>query len=82
MAGRIDVGDRSEWRGIFYSHLMLALAIEKFGAPAQKKQWLPKPASGEIAGGLALTEPDAGGETHEIPRVIVAKQWIKRNPVG
>ncbi len=46
--------------GIFNSHLMLALAIEKFGTPAQKLQWLPKLASGEIRGGLALTEPDAG----------------------
>ncbi len=46
--------------GIFNSHLMLALAIEKFGTPEQKSQWLPKLASGELRGGLALTEPDAG----------------------
>ncbi len=46
--------------GIFNSHLMLALAIEKFGTPEQKAQWLPKLASGELRGGLALTEPDAG----------------------
>src|ERR1700678_3203850 len=26
--------------GIFNSHLMLALAIEKFGTPAQKQTWL------------------------------------------
>ena len=25
--------------GIFNSHLMLALAIEKFGTPAQKSSW-------------------------------------------
>ena len=46
--------------GIFNSHLMLALAIEKFGTQAQKELWLPKLASGELRGGLALTEPDAG----------------------
>jgi alkylation response protein AidB-like acyl-CoA dehydrogenase len=46
--------------GIFNSHLMLALAIEKFGTEAQKQAWLPRLASGEIRGGLALTEPDAG----------------------
>jgi len=46
--------------GIFNSHLMLALAIEKFGSEPQKQTWLPKLASGEVRGGLALTEPDAG----------------------
>ena len=46
--------------GIFNSHLMLALAIEKFGTEAQKRHWLPRLASGEVRGGLALTEPDAG----------------------
>jgi alkylation response protein AidB-like acyl-CoA dehydrogenase len=52
--------------GIFNSHLMLALAIEKFGTPAQKREWLPKLASGEIRGGLALTEPDAGTDLQGI----------------
>src|SRR3984957_18933619 len=46
--------------GIFNSHLMLALAIEKFGTPAQKQTWLPKLAAGDIRGGLALTQPGAG----------------------
>ena len=35
--------------GIFNSHLMLALAIEKFGTPAQKQRWLPKLARGSAA---------------------------------
>jgi len=52
--------------GIFNSHLMLALAIEKFGTPEQKSTWLPKLASGEIRGGLALTEPDAGTDLQGI----------------
>ena len=52
--------------GIFNSHLMLALAVEKFGTPEQKKTWLPKFASGEIRGGLALTEPDAGTDLQGI----------------
>lgn len=52
--------------GIFNSHLMLALAVEKFGTPEQKQQWLPKFASGEIRGGLALTEPDAGTDLQAI----------------
>ncbi|MCD9029731.1 acyl-CoA dehydrogenase family protein [Luteimonas sp. BDR2-5] len=52
--------------GVFNSHLMLALAIEKFGTPEQKLHWLPKLATGEIRGGLALTEPDAGTDLQGI----------------
>ncbi len=52
--------------GIFNSHLMLALAIEKFGTPQQKSHWLPRLASGEVRGGLALTEPDAGTDLQGI----------------
>ncbi|MDN2566924.1 acyl-CoA dehydrogenase family protein [Aquibium sp. A9E412] len=46
--------------GIFNSHLIMANAIERFGTEAQKAEWLPRLASGEVRGGLALTEPDAG----------------------
>jgi alkylation response protein AidB-like acyl-CoA dehydrogenase len=52
--------------GIFNSHLMLALAIEKFGSEPQKRRWLPALANGEIRGGLALTEPDAGTDLQGI----------------
>ena len=52
--------------GIVNSHLMLALAIEKFGTEAQKQSWLPRLATGEVRGGLALTEPDAGTDLQGI----------------
>jgi len=52
--------------GIFNSHLMLALAIERFGTPRQREEWLPRLASGEIREGLALTEPDAGTDLQGI----------------
>jgi alkylation response protein AidB-like acyl-CoA dehydrogenase len=55
--------------GIINSHLMLALAIQKFGTPQQKTRWLPRLASGEIRGGLALTEPDAGTDLQGIRMV-------------
>jgi len=55
--------------GIFNSHLICALAIEKFGTADQKARWLPKMASGEIRGGLALTEPDAGTDLQGIRMV-------------
>ena len=52
--------------GIFNSHLICAHAIEKFGTAEQKQKWLPQMASGEIRGGLALTEPDAGTDLQGI----------------
>ena len=52
--------------GIFNSHLIMALAIEKYGTPAQKAKWLPRMARGEIRGGLALTEPDAGTDLQAV----------------
>ena len=43
--------------GIFNSHLMLALAIEKFGTEPQKRQWLPRLASGLVLTKSAKHEP-------------------------
>ncbi|MGQ0653066.1 MAG: acyl-CoA dehydrogenase family protein [Betaproteobacteria bacterium] len=46
--------------GIFNSHLMMAVLVEKFGTGEQKRRFLPRMAAGELRGGLGLTEPDAG----------------------
>ena len=46
--------------GIFNSHLMMAMLVQKFGTEEQKQRFLPRMASGELRGALALTEPDAG----------------------
>ena len=60
--------------GIFNSHLMLALAVEKFGTRRRRTHCLPKLASGEIRGGLALTEPDAGTDLQGI-RMTARARW-------
>src|ERR1051325_2002110 len=52
--------------GIFNSHLIMAAAIERFGTSAQKQEFLPRFASGELRGGLALTEPDCGTDLQAI----------------
>ncbi|HJV10409.1 MAG TPA: acyl-CoA dehydrogenase family protein [Burkholderiales bacterium] len=59
--------------GIFNSHLMMAILVQKFGTEEQKKRFLPRMASGELRGGLALTEPDAGTDLSAI-RLRAAKQ--------
>jgi alkylation response protein AidB-like acyl-CoA dehydrogenase len=46
--------------GIFNSHLMMAILVEKFGTAEQKARFLPRMASGDLRGALGLTEPDAG----------------------
>src|SRR6185437_10541309 len=46
--------------GIFNSHLIMAAAVQRFGTAAQKQEFLPRFATGELRGGLALTEPDCG----------------------
>ncbi len=58
-----------EWMslsGIFNSHLMMARIVEQHGTDFQKEYWLPKFVSGEIRGGLALTEPSAGTDLQGI----------------
>jgi alkylation response protein AidB-like acyl-CoA dehydrogenase len=52
--------------GIFNSHLIMAACVERNGTAEQKAHYLPKFASGEIRGGLALTEPDAGTDLQAI----------------
>ncbi|MBV9860159.1 MAG: acyl-CoA dehydrogenase family protein [Alphaproteobacteria bacterium] len=55
--------------GIFNSHLIMAAAVQRFGSPAQKDAFLPRFASGELRGGLALTEPDCGTDLQAIRTV-------------
>ena len=50
-------------------HLIMAAAVERFGTVQQKSKWLPRLATGEIRGGLALTEPNAGTDLQAIRTV-------------
>ena len=78
--------------GIFNSHLIMACAVERFGTLPQKAKWLPKFASGEIRGGLGLTEPSAGTDLQAIRTTAVrdgddyvingTKSWITNSING
>lgn len=78
--------------GIFNSHLIMAAAVERFGTEDQKALWLPQFATGEVRGGLALTEPDAGTDLQAIRTTAVAdgdhyvingtKTWITNGIEG
>jgi alkylation response protein AidB-like acyl-CoA dehydrogenase len=52
--------------GIFNSHLIMAAAVQRYGTAAQKQEFLPRFATGELRGGLALTEPDCGTDLQAI----------------
>src|SRR5690348_12901237 len=63
--------------GIFNSHLIMAAAVQRFGTPAQKENFLPRFATGELRGGLALTEPDCGTDLQAI-RTTARRQGNQR----
>ena len=52
--------------GIINSHLIMAHIVARSGTEAQRQAFLPRFATGELRGGLALTEPDAGTDLQAI----------------
>jgi alkylation response protein AidB-like acyl-CoA dehydrogenase len=55
--------------GIFNSHLIMAACVQRHGTEDQKRRWLPRFASGELRGGIGLTEPNAGTDLQAIRTV-------------
>ena len=57
--------------GIIGTHHVLAHIVTNFGTDYQKSEYLPRLASGELRGGLALTEPDAGSDVQNAKTTAV-----------
>ena len=55
--------------GIFNSHLIMAACVERHGTDEQKRRYLPRFATGELRGGIGLTEPNAGTDLQGIRTV-------------
>ncbi len=51
---------------LLVSPAICATVIARFGTDAQKERWLPGLASGEMKMAFAITEPDAGSNSHRI----------------
>ncbi|MBI5271882.1 MAG: acyl-CoA dehydrogenase family protein [Burkholderiales bacterium] len=78
--------------GIINSHLIMAAAVMRSGTEAQKRELLPRFASGELRGGIGLTEPDAGTDLQAIRTRAVkdgdhyvvngGKTWITNSGQG
>ena len=78
--------------GILNSHLIMCHIIEKYGTEEQKETFLPKLATGEFRGGLALSEADAGTDVQNISTkaelkgdcyiINGSKMWITNGRYG
>jgi alkylation response protein AidB-like acyl-CoA dehydrogenase len=78
--------------GIINSHLIMASAVQRHGTEVQRRHYLPKFATGELRGGIGLTEPDCGTDLQAIRTVAVrdgdryvvngAKTWISNSMYG
>jgi len=78
--------------GIIGSHLIMASMVERAGSEEMKREYLPKFASGELRGGIALTEPDAGTDLQGIRMraerdgdeyvINGSKMWITNSMMG
>ncbi|WP_309074062.1 acyl-CoA dehydrogenase family protein [Paenarthrobacter sp.] len=85
-AMELEAGDSGIRTFVSVQGSLAMTAIHKWGSEAQKEQWLPRMAAGELIGCFALTEPTAGSDpssmttfARETPDGWVldgAKRWI------
>ncbi len=78
--------------GIINSHMIMAMTVQRCGTDAQKAHYLPRFATGELRGGIGLTEPDAGTDLQAIRTTAVrdgddyvvngSKMWITNSGSG
>lgn len=57
--------------GFLTIQAMVAMALNKWGSPAQRERWLPGLARGETLGSFALTEPGAGSDLAGLRTALV-----------
>ena len=86
---RIDSGYRS---AMSVQNSLVMHPIEAYGSEAQKQKYLPKLATGELAGCFGLTEPDAGSDPGGMKTRAVkvqggyvlngTKMWISNSPIA
>ena len=52
--------------GVLNTHLIAATLIHRYGQDDQRRRLLPRMATGEVRGGLSLSESDAGSDTRSL----------------
>ncbi|MES1927584.1 acyl-CoA dehydrogenase [Salinisphaera sp. T31B1] len=78
--------------GVINSHTIMANTVQRHGTDEQKSYYLPKFATGEVRGGIGLTEPDCGTDLQAIRTTAVrdgddyvvngSKTWITNSGTG
>ncbi len=78
--------------GILGTHSVMCDVLARFGTEEQKQRILPKLATGEHRGGLALSEPDAGSDVQRIRTIAKrdgddyvlngSKMWVTNGRYG
>jgi alkylation response protein AidB-like acyl-CoA dehydrogenase len=78
--------------GIVNSHLIMSMVVQRSGTEEQKVNFLPRFATGELRGGVGLTEPDCGTDLQAIRTVAKRvgdeyvvngrKTWITNSMYG
>ncbi len=69
--------------GLPLHNAIIAPYIKHYGSQEQKQKWLPKMASGELVGAIAMTEPGAGSDLQGIKttscqkRQSLCDQWFQ-----
>jgi glutaryl-CoA dehydrogenase len=86
---RVDSGYRS---AMSVQSSLVMYPIHAYGSEAQKRQWLPGLARGELIGCFGLTEPDAGSDPGGMRtraqrveggyRLSGSKMWITNSPIA
>lgn len=61
-AQELEAGDSGIRTFVSVQGSLAMSAIHKHGSEAQKQQWLPRMATGEVVGCFGLTEPEAGSD--------------------
>jgi alkylation response protein AidB-like acyl-CoA dehydrogenase len=62
------------------SPAICATIVARFGTDAQREQWLPRFATGELLMAFGITEPDAGSNSHRIATTATpdGDTWVLR----
>ena len=65
---------------LLVSPAICATVIARFGTPAQKERWLPGLASGKLTMAFAITEPNAGSNSHRLETAAErdGDEWVLR----